>query len=876
VVTTLTYDALDRLRGKNYDTSAAPSVAATSAVTYTYDQGLNGKGRRTGMTDSSGSTSWDYDPAGQVLTETQAIAGQSYVTGYRYDALRSGPNGPGRLERMIYPDGEVVTTTYNTQGLPETVTGQDVYLSHAGYNVLGQPTGWALGGVLTQSLTYDPISTRIQGLGAVNAGGVTLQDLSFSFDPLGHLDVYTDLGRDFSLDHAYDPLDRLTDVASSLYPQDYDYDPIGNLTRRGGVDLTYADPTRPHAVSATSDGTTYAYDANGNLTTKVLTGGQVVTYTYDAENRLTQVVSDAGSSLLTTSFVYDGDGGQVEGSTSDGQKTTYIGDYFEQQMEDGIDLSWTFDGSAENWLLVCDLLRCEPESYINWSGVDGNPSPGSIRTHSVYWSEQQGVFPYTWMDKGLSGYYISSNSELSFRYRIENNTGNQIHIWGRSGGATVYNQYVSGNTNGWITATVSLSSYAGREGYDIEFFIFLQSYTQFDCDVYIDSVSITNLQTGSGIPRTKHYYAGGQPLATRVDDVLYYILPDPTGTSLVMTKANGDEVGHVLYDGYGAVLTSTLPATLTTTLAGSGDMPDPDTGLVYLGAGRWYDPALGRPLQPNPIGGPPALPQALNRYSATPWGAPGVAEGALSSLPPVVGAFGRQLPGAALSVQGIPQLAQLLTRPIMKTVPIDTGIIEIVGPRASVRFLEAEGFETLAVQPASGLLRGPLSRIFKGLQTQTLRGRMGIAGALAANPAFAEGESISLGRGVTARLVARDIGYTVDELATQAAARRLANTLGVGVAGILSAGFQYASDYGNPYLAGQQKLNRALISGGLGVAASGLGLGAELLLIGSAGGPIGIIVAIPIAVIFEQALAPMIFQFTGDVPQRNLAPLSQN
>jgi hypothetical protein len=281
-------------------------------------------------------------------------------------------------------------------------------------------------------------------------------------------------------------------------------------------------------------------------------------------------------------------------------------------------------------------------------------------------------------------------------------------------------------------------------------------------------------------------------------------------------------------------------------------------------------------LQPNPVGGPPVLPQALNRYAATPWGAPGVAEGALSSLPPVVGAFGRQLPGAALSVQGIPQLAQLLTRPIMKTVPIDTGIIEIVGPRASVRFLEAEGFETLAVQPASGLLRGPLSRIFKGLQTQTLRGRMGIAGALAANPAFAEGESISLGRGVTARLAARDIGYTVDELATQAAARRLANTLGVGVAGILSAGFQYASDYGNPYLAGQQKLNRSLISGGLGVAASGLGLGAELLLIGSAGGPIGIIVAIPIAVVFEQALAPMIFQLTGDVPQRNLAPLSQN
>jgi hypothetical protein len=87
-----------------------------------------------------------------------------------------------------------------------------------------------------------------------------------------------------------------------------------------------------------------------------------------------------------------------------------------------------------------------------------------------------------------------------------------------------------------------------------------------------------------------------------------------------------------LYDAYRAVLASTVPATLTTTLAGSGDVPDPDTGLVYLGDGRFYDPALGHPLQPNPVGGPPALPQALNRYAATSWGAPGVSQ-SVSTLP---------------------------------------------------------------------------------------------------------------------------------------------------------------------------------------------------------------------------------------------------
>lgn len=41
-------------------------------------------------------------------------------------------------------------------------------------------------------------------------------------------------------------------------------------------------------------------------------------------------------------------------------------------------------------------------------------------------------------------------------------------------------------------------------------------------------------------------------------------------------------------------------------------------------SGRWYDPALGRPLQPKPVDGPPILPQALNRYAAMAPDQPGV------------------------------------------------------------------------------------------------------------------------------------------------------------------------------------------------------------------------------------------------------------
>ena len=78
-----------------------------------------------------------------------------------------------------------------------------------------------------------------------------------------------------------------------------------------------------------------------------------------------------------------------------------------------------------------------------------------------------------------------------------------------------------------------------------------------------------------------------------------------------MTDAEGDTAWQVVYDGYGAVLTGTMPITLTLTLL---VMLDGTTGLAHLGNGRYYDPTLGRPLQPNPAGAPPTVPQVLNRY----------------------------------------------------------------------------------------------------------------------------------------------------------------------------------------------------------------------------------------------------------------------
>lgn len=111
--------------------------------------------------------------------------------------------------------------------------------------------------------------------------------------------------------------------------------------------------------------------------------------------------------------------------------------------------------------------------------------------------------------------------------------------------------------------------------------------------------------------------------ATRIDDTVYYHLTDPTSTSMTVVDEAGAS-GSLTYDAYGGVLANTLPTEMSAALANQGTLPDPDTGLVYQGDGRYYDPALGRPLQPNPFGGVPTVPQSLNRYAATSLGQPGV------------------------------------------------------------------------------------------------------------------------------------------------------------------------------------------------------------------------------------------------------------
>jgi RHS repeat-associated protein len=341
--TTLGYDAINRLTTKTYTGPGA--CDSTPDVSYTYDQGTYGMGRRTRMDYGSGFyTTWQYDARGRMTQESKAISGSgAFVTQYTYNSadlpltMRYPADASGNL-------GETVTFAYHSQMLLNSVIGSDTYVKSTSYDALGRVDVRELGlsgssPVLKNDYDYFPWTSqgqggRLQYLKTGTPGSPTsLQSFEYNYDAVGNVNWIVDYnatgGAQTQTFH-YDNLDRLVDAAASggsggTYPVEYyTYNPdTGNLASKAGIAYGYNDTSHKHAVTHLAGVQKYWYGANGNMYSRIV-GATTYSLTYDAENRLISV-SGGG---LSASFTYDGDGNRVKGVVGS-LTTTYIGNYFE-------------------------------------------------------------------------------------------------------------------------------------------------------------------------------------------------------------------------------------------------------------------------------------------------------------------------------------------------------------------------------------------------------------------------------------------------------------------------------------------------------------------------------------------------------------------
>ncbi|WKZ50315.1 MAG: RHS repeat-associated core domain-containing protein [Anaerolineales bacterium] len=337
-VTNIAYDELNRPTGKTY--AGCPT---TGAVTYTYDAGMNGKGRRTSMSVTGADfTQWTYDARGRVTSENKQITGGGqFVTAFTY-------NSADLPVTMTYPDGEVLDYDYNNDMRLTSIAGLADYVQSIAYDSAGRMTQMTRGnGILTTTYAYfnwNQQGGRLQQLTTVRPSNqTTLQDFTYSYDSVGNIMMINDsLSGPQTQNFAYDALDRLisanaTGGTNGLYDEAYSYNSTtGNLASKAGVNYTYS-TTHKHAVAGLSNGNSYSYDDNGNMTTRNV-DGQTYTLSYDAENRLVSV-----SGAATANYVYDGDGKQIK-SVVNGVTTFYVGNHYE--VKSSLVTKYYFAGST--------------------------------------------------------------------------------------------------------------------------------------------------------------------------------------------------------------------------------------------------------------------------------------------------------------------------------------------------------------------------------------------------------------------------------------------------------------------------------------------------------------------------------------------------
>jgi len=330
---TLGYDLLNRLTSK---VSSGSGCGTAVNTTYAYDNGTgaNGKGRRTSMTDASGSTLWYYDTRGRVVKETKTISGNQYVTQWGYNSAD--------LNTWIkYPDNEIVNNTYDDRMSLDTVFGTNTYVSDTQYDSAGRMDLRSFGNNTQTGYVYYPWDTQGGRLQTVQSGTTSdtdsLQDLAYSYDSVGNIAQISNniTGVNEKQTFRYDNLDRLrcaglttldgtSSCETSYNPandqmttaltsdsNEYAYNATsGNLELKDGLTLQYTNGAHAHAVSSAGSNN-YSYDANGNQITRVISA-DTFTLIYDAENRLTEVKKNSATQMK---FTYDGDGKRVKSET---------------------------------------------------------------------------------------------------------------------------------------------------------------------------------------------------------------------------------------------------------------------------------------------------------------------------------------------------------------------------------------------------------------------------------------------------------------------------------------------------------------------------------------------------------------------------------
>jgi RHS repeat-associated protein len=292
------------------------------------------------------------ETAKSVRTINTSKGSRAYTTRYEWDNL-------GKMRKLFYPDGEVLSYEYNSGGLLKSARSwhgsqKNVYVKEIQYDEFLQKKKMVLGNNVTSEYLYNPYNRRLKKLLTKDAEGNVYQNIEYKFDGIGNVKERNNHGfitedsvvKNSVQTYEYDNLHRLVgsegsydherwvpvfDKRVNSYTTSISYNSIGNILTKNQVNTgffpgtgetlnidktTYNysynyDTVKPHAVTSAGP-KSFKYDANGNMTHMVNSQtGMSRQLTWDDENRLLITDDSVEENHNVTRFSYDFSGTRV-------------------------------------------------------------------------------------------------------------------------------------------------------------------------------------------------------------------------------------------------------------------------------------------------------------------------------------------------------------------------------------------------------------------------------------------------------------------------------------------------------------------------------------------------------------------------------------
>ena len=421
------YDGLNRLIRIDYPD--------TKDTLYTYggpNDSHGAAGKILKSEDASGTIEYEYGKLGETTKETRTLSThlngnnptETAVMEYRSDYL-------GRMQWIVYPDGEKVTYGYDNGGQVISVTGTNYghefnYVTNILYDEYGQRTRIDYGNGTFTEYNYDPARRWLDSIKTENKWRQSYQNITYSFDAVGNV-----------LGYENDCLDSVT--GNYKTKQTYSYDNLYQLVKVNG-ETTYNPykSSSPEFVSNYSQLFEFDTDGLGNMTSKISTESVTpqktigdnlnysFNYVYD-ENYAHRLIN-AGERY----YKYDANGNitaEQDGNfESNGTDTAYH--KIEQKTDDvySTDYGWGLfseengSGGSAKGSIYCRTYKWNERNQLI-SSVDSN-----YNTAYVYGQDGQ-----------RSNKYTQNSETLYFNkmWTLHTDSGNNIY-----GGQTAKNIYL--------------------------------------------------------------------------------------------------------------------------------------------------------------------------------------------------------------------------------------------------------------------------------------------------------------------------------------------------------------------------------------------------------------------------------------------------